>query len=176
MDLPVQQIVYMLQQGASDEQIAGYLAQSGYDPQSISVALNQAHSRLGGQTMEPSFTSGTHSGPNKETEELIETIINEKWQDVSKNIDKMLEWKDKVDQRIVKIETQFSELKDQFESLHTGILGKISEYDATVKDVGTEVAALEKVFSKILPTFTENVNELSRLTKDLKPSRPNIPK
>ena len=31
-----------------------------------------------------------------------------------------------------------------------------------------QIKALEKVFQKILPTLTENVNELSRITQDIK--------
>ena len=35
-------------------------------------------------------------------------------------------------------------------------------------DIGVEIKALEKVFQKILPGFMENVNELSRISRDMK--------
>ncbi|MBI1969996.1 hypothetical protein HYS48_04850, partial [Candidatus Woesearchaeota archaeon] len=45
---------------------------------------------------------------------------------------------------------------------------KIGNYDQSIKDVSTEIRALEKVFQKILPGFVENVNELSRIAQTLK--------
>lgn len=32
----------------------------------------------------------------------------------------------------------------------------------------TEIKAMEKVFQKVLPTFTDNINELTKVTKELK--------
>ena len=37
-----------------------------------------------------------------------------------------------------------------------------------ILEVGTEIKAMEKVFQKVLPTFTSTVNELSRITGNLK--------
>jgi hypothetical protein len=59
-------------------------------------------------------------------------------------------------------------LKSSFSDLHKGVLGKIGDYDRNITDIGSEIKALEKVFQKILPTFTENVNELTRITKEMK--------
>lgn len=100
-------------------------------------------------------------------EEVAEAIIDEKWNELLKDINKMIEWKEKTESRLLRIEQDITNLKANFESLHKGILGKISEYDQNLVDVGTEIKAMEKVFQKVLPTFTENVNKLSRLTKDV---------
>ena len=50
-------------------------------------------------------------------------------------------------------------------------MGKISEYDQNIIDVGTEMKAMEKVFQKVLPSLTENVNKLERMTKSSKSGR-----
>ena len=97
-------------------------------------------------------------------EELAEAIIDEKWNELLKDINKMIEWKEKTDSRLARIEQEIQNLKSSFESLHKGILGKVSEYDQNLVEVGTEIKAMEKVFQKILPTFTDNVNKLSRIT------------
>ena len=47
----------------------------------------------------------------------------------------------------------------------------MGEYDKNMKEVGTDIKALETVFKKILPSFTENVAELSRITKRVKEQR-----
>ncbi len=101
-------------------------------------------------------------------EEVAEAIIEEKWKDISKDISKVVEWKTDTEARIIAMEQKFSDLKDQFDKVHAAILGKITEYDESIKEVGSEVKAMEKVFQDVLPRFTENINELSRITKTVK--------
>lgn len=103
-------------------------------------------------------------------EQIAEAIIDEKWQDLVKDINKIAELNKKTDSRLVKIETDIKNLKENFDGLHKGVLGKITEYDQNLVNVGTEIKAMEKVFQKILPTFTENVNKLSRITSGVRNS------
>ena len=101
-------------------------------------------------------------------EEIAEVIIEEKWSELMKDVNKILEWKEKTESRITQFDQQLKDLKASFDSLHEGILAKIGEYETSITDVGAEIKAMEKVFQKILPTLTQNVNELSRITKSLK--------
>jgi len=101
-------------------------------------------------------------------EEIAEVIIEEKWSELVKDVNKILEWKEKTEARITQLDQQLKDLKISFSSLHESILAKISDYDQSITDVGAELKAMEKVFQKILPTLTQNVNELSRITADLK--------
>jgi prefoldin subunit 5 len=105
---------------------------------------------------------------NEEVEELVESIIDEKWDELAKDVNKIVEWKNDVETRIVKMDQRFESLKDEFDKLHQAIIGKIGDYDKNILEVGAELKAMEKVFSKVLPLFTENVNELSRITQDMK--------
>ena len=66
------------------------------------------------------------------------------------------------------MEQNFQNLKESFSQLQKAVIGKVAEYDKHILDVGTEVKAMEKVFSKVLPVFTENVHELSRITDKIK--------
>ncbi len=101
-------------------------------------------------------------------EEISEAIIEEKWQDLMKDFNKLVEWKSSVEQRMSVLEQRFSDMKSAFDNLQKGVIDKVSDYDKSVKDVGSEMKALEQVFQKIIPTLTENVNELSRITKGMK--------
>jgi len=101
-------------------------------------------------------------------EEIAEAIIDEKWTDLLDNVRKIIDWKDKTTQRIDQIEQKFVDLKSEFDKLHSSILDRIGQYDQNMTDIGSEIKALEKVFQKILPTLTENVNELSRISADLR--------
>ncbi|MBI5398405.1 hypothetical protein HZB03_02975 [Candidatus Woesearchaeota archaeon] len=101
-------------------------------------------------------------------EELAEAIIDEKWAELVENINRIIDWKEKTEARIASIETEFKNLKENFDKLQGSVLEKVGEYDLHIQDVGTEVAALEKVFQKVLPGFVENVAQLSRITETLK--------
>ena len=105
-------------------------------------------------------------------EEISEAIIDEKWQDLLKDYGKLIEWKGSMEQRLAALEQRFTDLKAGFDNLQSGIIGKVGEYDQSVKDVNSEMKALEQVFQKIIPTMTENVNELSRITRGMKSSSP----
>jgi len=98
-------------------------------------------------------------------EELIETIIEEKWNDLIKHVNKIIAWKNRTEQKVIKLEQEFSDLKDQFNELHKAVIGKVGEYDKNILNVGAELKAMEKVFSNVLPVFVNNVKELNDITK-----------
>ena len=101
-------------------------------------------------------------------EELIEAIIDEKWNDLLEDVNKIIAWKERTTQRIDQMDQQMKDLKEQFDRLHQAVIGKVGEYDQHILQVGAEVKAMEKVFSKVLPAFTENVGELSRIADSMK--------
>lgn len=101
-------------------------------------------------------------------EELIEAIIEEKWEDLLKDLTKLAEWKNTMTTRVTTLEQKFEDLRREFDKVHTVIISKVEDYDRNMTNVGAEVKAMEKVFSKVLPLFAENVAELSRITKELK--------
>ena len=101
-------------------------------------------------------------------QEVAEAIIDEKWQEISNDIRKVIEWKDRNEDRIAKLEQQIIDLRLTIDSLTKSVISKVSSYDQNIVDVGTEIKAMEKVFQKILPTLTENVNKLDRIAKSHK--------
>lgn len=119
----------------------------------------------------PAPSSPMQAAPGTELErieEITEAIIDEKWDELMKSVDKIVAWKETTESRIIKIEQAIKDLKERFEELHKGILAKVGEYDKGIRDVGSEIKAMEGVFKKVLPTLTENVGELSRITKSMK--------
>ena len=96
------------------------------------------------------------------------TKCDEKWNEFASDIRKVIEWKDKTEDRVAKLEQQLIDLRLSIDSLTKSIMGKISSYDQNIVDVGTEVKAMEKVFQKVLPSLTESVNKLDRMTKGYK--------
>ena len=80
----------------------------------------------------------------------------------------MSEWKDSVNARMERIEQQILDLKSNLDGLHKAIIARVGEYDKTLSEVGTEIKAMEKVFKDVLPEMTTNIQELSKLTKEMK--------
>ncbi|MBN2052095.1 hypothetical protein JW756_01210 [Candidatus Woesearchaeota archaeon] len=185
-DLPVDQIRAMRARGFDNNQIVQALQRNGYSSTQIFDALNQADLVAGSGIPEPpgfapapppqggsapDAAPAADSGAgisSEEVEELVESVISEKWDELSKDINKIVEWKADVETKLIKLDQRLESIKDDFDKLHQAIIGKIGEYDKNILEVGAEIKAMEKVFSKVLPVFTENVNELSRITQNIK--------
>ncbi|MEK6983497.1 MAG: hypothetical protein AABX33_02905 [Nanoarchaeota archaeon] len=101
-------------------------------------------------------------------QEVVEAVIEEKWEEFAKDIKKVIEWKDRSEDRIAKVEQRIIDLRLSIDSLTKSMVSKISAYDQNIVDVGTEIKAMEKVFQKVLPNLTESVNKLDRMAKDYK--------
>ena len=108
------------------------------------------------------------TGEMDRIEEVAEAIIDEKWSEFMRNINKIVEWKERVESRIDELEQQIGDLKNNLNELNKSLIDKMSEYDKNMSSINTEIKAMEKVFQKMLPTFTENISELSRITKEIK--------
>lgn len=186
MDVPIDHVLAMRQQGLSNNQIVASLQRGGFPMDVIQDAFAQADVKQG---IAPQVQPAAHAAPampasppmqpapmgmpagedmDERIQEIVEAIIDEKWSSLLDSINTIGDWKEKTEGRLIKIETQMQELKDNFDRLHEGILGKISDYDKGIQNIGVEIKALEKVFQKILPGFMENVNELSRITQRVK--------
>ncbi|MFT4309801.1 MAG: hypothetical protein ACMXYL_04915 [Candidatus Woesearchaeota archaeon] len=101
-------------------------------------------------------------------DEIAEAIIDEKWKEMKTYIEKMVEWKSRVENRILKIESETKMLRDEIIALQKGIMDKVQTYDRHITDVATEIKAMERVFQKIIPSLTENVTELSRVVNHMR--------
>jgi hypothetical protein len=107
-------------------------------------------------------------GSLERIEEIAEAIIDEKWNEIVKSINKIIEWKERTDSTITRLEQQIIDMKQDNDNLTKGVLGKIGEYDSNLVNIGSEIKAMEKVFQKVLPTLTENVHALDKITKKIK--------
>ncbi|MBR9676260.1 hypothetical protein GOV05_04585 [Candidatus Woesearchaeota archaeon] len=196
-EVPLDLVLNMKRQGLSNNQIVASLQREGYTQENVFNALTQADIKGGIENMPQDMTNqpgvqnpmgmqpqsmqggdpnmqppqgggGINMSGSVSTEELIEAIIDEKWNDLLKDINKVIEWKDKAETRLTSMEQKVNDIKSEFDKLHQAIISKVGEYDKNILNVGTEVKAMEKVFQKVLPTFVDNINELSRITDNLK--------
>lgn len=101
-------------------------------------------------------------------EEIAESIIDEKWDELLIEVRKIVDWKEKMEAKQSKMMQDLNKLKEDFMALHQGVLGRLESYDERMQDVGTELQAVGKVFKDVVPEFVENVKELSRWKEEIK--------
>jgi len=196
MPAPVDRVVNLQQQGLSNDQIIAALQREGFSLNKIMDALTQASSPPPApapmQVPEYAQAPADYPAPQMQQmpamqqqqygyapaqastesfEEIAESIVEEKWKDVSKEVAKTGEWKELIISRLDRLEQSVADIKSDVDTLHKAIISKIGEYDKSLIDVGTELKAMEKVFQKVLPGLTENVSELSRITSKVKAAR-----
>ena len=100
--------------------------------------------------------------------EIAEAIVNERWQEFLGTVGDLAVWKERTDINILSIKQEVVRMNHRIENLQNAILGKINQYDQDVRDIHTEMKALEKVFEKITEPLVTNIKELGRITKELK--------
>ena len=187
---PINMIMAMKQRGMGNDQIIQELEMQGYNSSQIFDAINQTN--LSGNdapfvpqgSMQPpqmqEFPQQTYAQPmpqfeqppqqvdREQIEEIVEAIIDEKWKEFERDIKLIIEWKDKTESKIDQMDQQIRDLAGSLNTLQKSIIGKVSEYDKNLTNVGVEIKAMEKVFQKVLPSLTENVNKLERMSKGSK--------
>ena len=195
-DTPTEQVAKLYRQGLSKDQIIQGLQREGYTLDAINTALNMVDAResvqpftvgQGGNMQDPFEFPEPHQMPTQmgapsypsadlapagsqeeKIQEIAEAIIEEKWGELVQSVSKVVEWKSSVEAKINKLDQQITDLKESFNHLNAGVLERLGGYDQNIKEVGTEIKALEKVFQKILPGFVDNVQELSRVAQTMR--------
>ena len=189
---PVQQILQLRQQGLTDEVIEEELKKNGMNPQQINAAMESSNTPAmpggmpampSGMPQEPAMPpmgampggpsvgaqpSGDEGNIYERIEAITESMIDEKWDALIGEVKKIVEWKEKIEERQTKMTSDLAKLKEDFKVLHQGVLGKLEDYDGRMSDVGTELKAVGKVFKDVVPVFVENVKELKSITQSVK--------
>ncbi len=146
-----QEVLQLREQGLPDGII------KGFNPQEVDSVLMQEPEM---PPVQPSFSSPAPDPQGniyERIEQIAESMIDEKWDDLIGEVKKIVQWKDQLEERQVRIESDITKLKEDFKMLHGAVLGKLEQYDDRMRDVGTELNAVGKVFKEVVPSFVENV-------------------
>jgi len=127
---------------------------------------------MGGQVYsQPSYQSMS----SDEIQRLVETVVEEKWNDFQNKFGDILTWKTQVGDDLESVKQEILRLQTRLDSVQSAVIGKVSEFGRGMEDVSAEMKALEKVFEKILEPLTRNIRELNRVTEALR-SAPGVKK
>lgn len=114
------------------------------------------------------YTPQAPSLSSEDVQELIESIIEDRWQQVVVSVGDISLWKSQVDDDLSAIKQEILRVEDRMTRLQASLIGRVDEYGKSISKVGSEVEALERVFQKIMDPLTSNIKELNRITQDLK--------
>lgn len=171
----VNQISRMRSQNMSNDEIAQRLLYQGFSNAEVFDAMNQVDSSQSYDApAEQPFNPGAYAPPTEsqidtnKISEIAESIIEDKWGELVDHVNRIIEWKSSMELKLSAMDEQIKNMKSSFDSLQKAIMGRITDSDTVMREVSTDIKALEQVFKKILPGFVENVNELSRITQNIK--------
>lgn len=116
----------------------------------------------------PPASSSEQDNLYERIEGTVETMIDERWDELIGEVKKIIEWKEKMEEAQKKAQSDLDKLKEDFKLLHQGVLGKLDDYDGRMRDVDTELKAVGKVFKDVVPQFVDNVKELGSITKGMR--------
>ncbi len=169
---PVERAMGLQQQGFDNQQSMEALQRDGYNSAQSIDAMNQSQP-VGPEPypqtpyeQPPQYQQQSYG--NSTMEQVAESIAQEKFDDASKELQKVREEQAVMSAKLEQFEHLVADLKEDVKNLHQALVGKIGDYDKTLLDVGTDIKAMEKVFTKMLPELSSNIQDLDRITKRVK--------
>lgn len=120
------------------------------------------------QAYQKPIQSRTYTPYHPENDELIESMVDERWQQITDVVGDIELWKSRFNDELTAIKQEIMRLSNRLDNIQKSVLGKVTEYNQSITGVETDIKALEKVMKNILQPLTSNIKELSRITNDLK--------
>ena len=101
-------------------------------------------------------------------EELVESVVNEKWEELTGKVGDIAIWKETTRNELEAIKQEILRMGQRMENLQRAVIGKVNDYNKDIQNMGTDIKALEQVLQKILGPLTTNVKELSKIAEVIK--------
>ncbi len=180
--LPINEVQELSARGASDKDIIKRLKSEGYSYDSIEKSMLQAVKEgvnqpaeeqppvEQAQALEPDFQETPAEmnlaeaeetiSPEIIVEELVEGVVEEKWQKLESRLETMEGEISKVYARLKQTEQRSSvvPMKDE----------RVDEYSERIEDLEARIGGLEKAFKQFLPALTRNIESLSGMIHEMK--------
>lgn len=155
--------------GYSNYQIIDAMQAEGFSANDIYEAINLVENEGSSDVTTESVPAA--SSDEERIQEIAEEIIAERWEEIIANIKKVIDWKNRSEERLNKMEADIEALKEQMSNLNESVLRKIKEYDNHLVEFSSNFRAMENVFKDVLPEFTQSVQLLSSYVEELKPKK-----
>jgi len=117
---------------------------------------------------EMSYPNAPGSIDIEKIHEIVEGVVSERWEEMMAKTGNLPAWKEKVNMNIVAMKQELVRLSTRIEAIQGAVMGKVKDYDQSMRNVHSEMKALEKVFERILDPLVSNIKQLERVAKDIK--------
>ncbi len=182
-------IVEMQSQGLGEDEIIENLRQQGFTPVEIDEALGQLRIRgavsqeygdavapeLGQYAPEEGYAPGQGSGypqyasqgvSSEMVGEIVDQAVSEKLASLNKSISSLASLKEDFEAQAKEMDSRIKKLEDNMEKLQHAIIGKIGEYGKDIKNVHTEMSAMQESFSKMLNPLMDKTRGRKRAEEE----------
>ena len=104
-------------------------------------------------------------------QQVLEQIIEEKWQSASSDMSSLRNNLKSNDSNVGILEDKIDKLNQRIDSMQSVMMGKTEEYNKALLDVNVELQAFEKVIDRLVPTISDSIKELRDLIDDMKKTK-----
>ncbi len=177
----------MQSQGLGDEEIGENLRQQGFSPKEVNDAFSQLRIREavsqeysdvespqppqpGAETQSGAYQEYSYpqqqytSGVSSDTvAELVDQAVSEKMSALNKSISSLASLKSSFEGQLKEMDTRIKKLEENMETLQRAVIGKIGDYGKDIKNIHSEMSAMQEGFSKMLNPLTDNIRKLERI-------------
>lgn len=106
--------------------------------------------------------------PELSIEELVEGVINEKWEALEHALNEMRSEQENIRKEIMEVKALSSAPGEKTEN---PFIDKINELEERLNNLEPKVSGLEKAFKQFLPSLTDNIRNLSEIIRELREKR-----
>ncbi len=126
-------------------------------PQPSSSFSNQGGGQRGSRTPPSPQTEAFMTEEEEiELEILVEEIIDEKWSNVEKDLEKFMEGREEIVAEIEDLRDEIDSIKERQDDNLEEIEYDIDDVSSRLEGIGSRVSSLEKAFKEFLPKITKN--------------------
>lgn len=157
-------------QGQSMGQSQGQQMQQGQMGQSQSgqSQMNQEPIPQQGQQAQQGLNDYQDQNIDPAMEELIETIVAEKFNEVESEFSKIYEEMDIMIDELESLEDRVHDLEVRDDEDQQEFVQKVDEMEDHIDSYQSRIGGLEKAFQQVLPSLVENVKDLTSLVQEIK--------
>ena len=153
--------------GLSDEYVFEELVTKGYSEEEIGWAFGQLD---GTSQIEENYNEQADYYPEvdnrisaeqiiyEKAEEIVDTLIDEKWEELVKEVKKIVDFKEKIEDNLKKTENEVKIINENFLRIKEDFWIKLDLYDENIKKASQLLWKFRLVGTKVIPEFIECVS------------------
>jgi DNA repair exonuclease SbcCD ATPase subunit len=147
---------------------------SPQQPQNTQPAQDQGMQQPAQQQVEPLEKPGGDQQEadqgmvDQRVEELIETVVAENFQRVTKEFENVYEELDLLEKELEELDHRVHDLEVRDDEDQQQFVEKVDEMEDHIDQYQSRIGGLEKAFQQVLPNLVDNVRDLTSLVQEMK--------